>query len=236
MSTDPNGQDGLSPQAEGPPLGLARMFLSYLRVGATGFGGPMALIGLLQEQFVERRKAIGSAEFAEGVAIGQILPGPIAVDAAIYVGYRLRGWLGAMAGAVGLVLPPFLIMLVLTPLYFRFGRVPEAQGFFAGIRPAVVAVIAAASWRLGKRGLKDRSGYVIAGIVMALSLLFGSANQIAQHLRAVQGIASRAQDVGSVGLILLSGILGLLLPGAQKAGEPRPPTGEAEPGAAEGKS
>jgi putative chromate ion transporter len=229
MSTDADRRDDLSPQGEGPPPGLARMFLSYLRVGATGFGGPMALIGLLQEQFVERRKAVGSAEFAEGVAIGQILPGPIAVDAAIYVGYRLRGWLGAMAGAVGLVLPPFVIMLILTPLYFRFGRVPEAQGFFAGIRPAVVAVIAAASWRLGKRGLKDTSGYVIAGLAMALSLLFGSANEIAQHVPAVQGLASRARDVGSIALILLSGVLGLLLPTGRKTDQAGPPKGETEP-------
>ncbi|MBM3499269.1 MAG: chromate transporter [Armatimonadetes bacterium] len=206
-------------------MSLLQMFLTYLRIGATGFGGPMALIGMLQEQFVERKKAISSAEFAEGVAIGQILPGPIAIDAAVYVGYRLRGWLGAIAGAVGLILPPFLIMLVLTPLYFEFGKVPQAQGFFAGLRPAVVAVIAAASWRLGKRGLKDKSGYLIAATVMALSLIFGNAQELAQYLPAIEPVAARARDLGSIALIVLAGGLGLLLPVGQPAKPP--PEGEA---------
>jgi chromate transporter len=193
-------------------VSLFETFLTYLRVGATGFGGPMALIGMLQQQFVERKKAISAAEFAEGVAIGQLLPGPIAIDAAVYVGYRLHGWLGAIAGAVGLILPPFLIMLVATPLYFEVGKLPQLQGFFVGIRPAVVAVIAAASWRLGKKGLKDRAGFLIAAVVMALSLVFGHAQELARYVPAAEAIAPRVRDVGSIGLIVLAGVMGLLLP------------------------
>jgi len=208
-------------------VSLFRMFLTFLRIGATGFGGPMALIGMLQEQFVERKKAIGSEEFAEGVAIGQLLPGPIAIDTAVYVGYRLRGWLGALAGAIGLTLPAFLIMLVLAPAYFQLGRVPQAQGFFAGIRPAVVAVIAAAGWRLGKRGLRDRSGYAIAAVVMALSLIFGRAEDLAQLFPSVGALAGGVRDFGSIGLVVLAGALGLLLPVGRVA-EPAP--GDAPPG------
>lgn len=192
-------------------LSILGILLACLRVGATGFGGPMALVGLLEQQLVERRKAISSPEFAEGVAVGQILPGPIAVDAAAYVGYRLHGFLGAMAAAGGLILPPFVVMLILTPLYFHFGRVPEAQGFFAGVRPAVVAVIAAASWRLAKRGLRDATSYGIAALVLGVSLLVGSAPDISTYCPSLQGVAARLRDTSSIVLILLSGGLGLLL-------------------------
>jgi chromate transport protein ChrA len=130
----------------------------------------------------------------------------------VYVGYRLHGWLGAIAGAVGLILPPFLIMLVATPLYFEVGKLPQLQGFFVGIRPAVVAVIAAASWRLGKKGLKDRAGFLIAAVVMALSLVFGHAQELARYVPAAEAIAPRVRDVGSIGLIVLAGVMGLLLP------------------------
>ena len=187
-----------------------------LRVGATGFGGPMALIGMLQDHFVERRKAVTPEVFSEGVAIGQVLPGPIAVDAAIHMGYRLWGWLGAMAGAVGLVLPPFLLMLVITPLYFHFGnQVHEVQGFFAGVRPAVVAVIAAAALRMGKKGLKGGREYIIAAVIFAGMLLRANA----------------------ILLVVLSALLGLLLcqpdepkqPAAEEAEEPEPAEAEAAP-------
>jgi chromate transporter len=156
-------------------LSLRRLFGIYLRIGTTGFGGVMALLGLLQEHFVEREKAVTPQEFAEGVAIGQVLPGPIALDCAIHIGYRLRGWLGATAAAAGMVLPAFLMMLVLTPLYLRHGEVPQVHGFFWGVRPAVVAVILAAGWRLGTRSIKGLAPVVIAAVVFAAMLLGANA-------------------------------------------------------------
>ncbi len=191
-------------------LSRSGFFATMLRVGATGFGGPMALISLLQQHLVERRKAVSGDEFSEGVAIGQILPGPIAVDAAIHVGYRLYGWLGAVAGAVGLVLPPFLIMLVLTPLYFHYGRVPEAQGFFAGVRPAVAAAIAAAALRLGRRGLKDRRGYAIAAIVFAWMLLRDCLAPFCEQLPDGSVLRQLFTCSGATFAVVASGVLGML--------------------------
>ena len=204
------------------------MFLSYLRIGATGFGGPMALISLLQQEFVERRKAVSSEEFAEGVAIGGILPGPIAIDAAVYIGYRLRGWLGALSAAAGLVLPPFVLMLVLTPLYFRLGRLPETEGFLAGVRPAVVAVIAAAAWRLGKRGLTELSGLSIAAFVLVAGLLSARVDDLAPGWAWLQHSAPAIKALSSVALIVVSGLLGLLIPGRPKPPPDAPPTAQRE--------
>jgi len=198
------------------------MFLSYLRIGATGFGGPMALVSLLQQEFVERRKAVTSEEFAEGVAIGGILPGPIAIDAAVYIGYRLRGWLGALSAAAGLVLPPFVLMLILTPLYFQLGRLPETEGFLAGVRPAVVAVIAAAAWRLGKKGLTQLSGFSIAAFVMVTALVASRVNDLAPGWAWLQDAAPTIKALSSVGLILASGLLGLLVrPRPKPPAEPK---------------
>lgn len=204
-------------------MSLWRMFLSYLRIGATGFGGPMALVSLLQQEFVERRKAVTSEEFAEAVAVGGILPGPIAVDAAVHIGHRLRGWPGAVLGAVGLVLPPFLLMLVLTPLYFRLGRVPETEGFFAGVRPAVVAVIAAAAWRLGKKGLTQLSGLSIAAFVMVAALVTARVDDVAPGCAWLRHSAPTIKALSSVALILMSGLLGLLV-----RQQPKPPVQKEE--------
>ena len=215
-------------------MSLSKFFAVMLRVGATGFGGPMALISMLQQHLVERQKAVSNDEFSEGVAIGQILPGPIAVDAAVYVGYRLHRWLGAIAGAVGLLLPPTLIMLVLTPLYFHFGRVPEAQGFFAGMRPAVATAIAAATVRLGKRGIKDGRGYGIAGLAFAWMLVRDRLTPLAGELPGNAFVYQLLERSGAVFVVVVSGLLGMLLyrPPGGTAGK-GPPSGPAKEGGAQ---
>ena len=141
---------------------LSRLALRFLRIGATGFGGPMALIALMQERLVEKDKAISPEEFSEGVAIGQILPGPIAVDCATHIGYRLHGFVGAIVTTGSLIAPPFFAMLILTPFYLTYGAVPEAAGFFLGVRAAVVAVIVAACVRMGRKGLQGVGPWLLA--------------------------------------------------------------------------
>ena len=186
-----------------------------IRVGSTGFGGPMALISMLRQHLVERHKAVRTEEFSEGVAIGQVLPGLIAVDTAIHVGYRLHGWLGAAIGACGLILPPFLIMLVLTPLYFHYGRVPEAQGFFAGVQPAVAATIAATTLRLGKRGIKNSRGLGIAVFVFAWMVARDSLGPWVNGF-ADDHIVSRLYGwSGAIFLVLVSGFPGMIFHGEE---------------------
>lgn len=175
---------------------LTSLALKFLRIGATGFGGPMALIGLMEHHLVQKAKAVTPEEFAEGVAIGQILPGPVAVDCATHIGYRLHGVVGALVSVGALILPPFLLMLAITPLYLAYGRVPEAQGFFRGVGPAVVAVILVAAWRLSKRFVGDWRAGVIAGAA-AVGILF-KANPIL--------------------IIVEAGLLGLLLAPRGKGG------------------
>jgi chromate transporter len=168
----------------------------FLRMGATGFGGPMALIGLMQRQLVETGD-VAAEDFADGVAVAQVLPGPAALNCATYLGHRLRGLPGAVVSAGGLILPAFLIMLVATPLYLVHGRVPQVAGFFKGVGPAVVAVILAAGWRMSKKFVVGTPAAVIALLVMA-------------------GAIAR---VNPILLVVAAGLLGILIHKPARKGE-----------------
>ena len=153
---------------------LTTLAARFLRMGATGFGGAMVLIGLMQRDLVERGKEVSPELFAEGVAVGQILPGPVAVNCAGYLGFRLRGFVGALVTVVSLILPPFLLMLVLTPMYLHYGKVPQVAGFFKGVTPAVVAVILATAWRMGRKFVVGWAPTVIAVLVAAGAVMKAS--------------------------------------------------------------
>ncbi len=175
---------------------LTELALRFMRIGATGFGGPMALIGLMHQRFVEKDGAVSADEFATGVALGQILPGPVAVDCATHLGLRLHGFVGACVSTVSLILPPFLLMLILTPLYFRYGQVPQAVGFLKGVAPAIIAVIIMAGHNLITKMRLD----VLGGAIVAL---------------ATVGVVVK---VSPVLLILGAGLLGMLFRSRAKAG------------------
>lgn len=162
----------------------------FLRVGSVGFGGPMALVGLMQEQLVEKDKEVSAEDFSTGVALGQILPGPVAIDCAIYLGYRLRGFLGACVAAGSVVLPPFLAMLVLTPMYLHYGAVPQVAGFFQGVAPAVIAVILMAGYNMASK-FKFSFGAVVIAVVAGAGIVFKVNPVLLILLAGLAGIALR---------------------------------------------
>ena len=121
-----------------PPGALLRYFL---RLGTTGFGGPVALVGYMQRDLVERRGWYTPDEYREGLALAQLAPGPLAAQLAMYLGWARGG--AVTAGLVGLafVLPSFLMVLAIGVGYVRFGGLPWMQGAFYGIGAAVIAII-----------------------------------------------------------------------------------------------
>ena len=114
---------------------LGSLFLTFLKIGSTAFGGFMALISVVQNYVVERRKLISHEEMLDGVSLATILPGPVAVNVVAYVGYRMRGWLGALVSAGAVILPSFLLLVCLSYAYFRFGQMPAVGRFFIGVHP-----------------------------------------------------------------------------------------------------
>jgi chromate transporter len=138
------------------PVPLTEFCLYFLRLGTFGFGGPIALVGYMQRDLVERRRWIPKQDFTEGLALAQLAPGPLAAQLAIYLGWVRARVLGATLVSIAFILPSFLMVLVLSALYLRFGGLSWMQGAFYGIGAAVIAIIARSAVKLVKLTLGKR--------------------------------------------------------------------------------
>ena len=148
---------------------LARYFLT---LGATGFGGPLALVGSMQRDLVERRKWFTPAEFADGLALAQASPGPLAAQLAMYLGWLRGGVLGATSAGLAFVIPPFLLVVALAVLYRRAGALPWIEPAFLGVGAAVIAILARSTVKLSRLTLRaDPLLWVIAAGNAAAVLL-----------------------------------------------------------------
>lgn len=156
---------------------LGGIFLSFLHVGATGFGGGLAVVAQLRTLALHRRRWFTEHEFAEGLALAQSLPGSLAGNVAAYVGLRLRGWRGAAVALAGLVLPSTLLMVLLAILYRHTRNLPDAEMLFRGLNAAVVALIAVTAWRIGRSTLSKPWQWYIA-VLSGLAVIFLGATVI----------------------------------------------------------
>ena len=138
------------------------LVLYYLRLGAIGFGGPVALVGQMEKELVGERRWLTREEFREGVAVCQSLPGPLAIQVGIFISYIRGGVWGAWAGGWAFILPNFLFVAALGALYVHFGDLSPLRGIFYGVSPAVIALIVYSCHRLARLGMEDRLQWVIA--------------------------------------------------------------------------
>ncbi|MCC6317903.1 MAG: chromate efflux transporter [Gemmatimonadaceae bacterium] len=147
---------------------LARYFLE---LGTTGFGGPIALVGYMERDFVDTRRWVTREEFRDGLAFAQLAPGPLAAQLAIYLGWRAHGARGATIAGVAFVMPSFVMVLLIAIGYVQFGGAPWLAGAFYGIGSAVIAIIARSAIKLA-RGTVGNDGlrwlvFLVTGIVTA---------------------------------------------------------------------
>ena len=158
--------DTASAPAPVPQRGSWTDFLLYfLRLGALGFGGPIALVGYMQRDLVEERRWITKEEYTEGLALSQLSPGPLAAQLAIYLGWVRGGILGSNLVSVAFILPSFLMVIALAILYIRFGGLPWMQSVFYGVAAAVIGIIARSSVKLVRMTLKgDRLLWVFFAV------------------------------------------------------------------------
>jgi chromate transporter len=171
---------------------LRQIFLAFLRMGAFGFGGLPSMLSLCQRELIEKRRWLTADEFAEGVAIGQITPGPPIVNTAIYAGYRLRGLRGALVTTAGQVIPGLVLVVVLAYLYAQGKTIPLFASALKGVGAAVVGLLASVVLNMGRRQLKKPAAVALAaGAFLLLHSL----------------------KVNPIALILLSGAAGYLLYG-----------------------
>jgi chromate transporter len=135
------------------PYSLRQLAAYFLRLGTTGFGGPIALVGYMQRDLVETRRWIALEDYKEGLALAQLAPGPLAAQLAIYLGWLDHGILGATLVAIAFVLPSFVMVFVLAAFYIAYGGLTWMQGAFYGIGAAVIAIIARSTYKLAKSTL-----------------------------------------------------------------------------------
>ena len=146
---------------------LSTLFSYFFRLSWTAFGGSLAYISMMMDDCVEKRKWLSKDEFTEMLGITNMLPGPNATEMAIHIGCAKGGRVGGVLSGLGFTVPSFMIMLVLSWLYFQYGAVPSIAGLFYGINPVVVSIIIVTILRLGKTSITD---WKLASIFLATAL------------------------------------------------------------------
>ncbi|HEY2863905.1 MAG TPA: chromate transporter [Casimicrobiaceae bacterium] len=130
------------------PCSLGQLALYFVKLGSIGFGGPVALVGYMYRDLVEMRRWIAEEEYREGLALAQLMPGPLAAQLAMYLGYVRYRTLGATVVGVAFVLPSFLMVVVIGWAYGRYGGLPWMQAVFYGVGAAVIGIIAISAYKL----------------------------------------------------------------------------------------
>lgn len=145
-----------------------QLFWTYLKIGTFTLGGGYAMLPLIQREVVDRKGWIDEEEFLNMIALAQAAPGLIAVNSAIFIGWRIGGWKGVSGAVLGAVLPSFLIILAIAMVFAEWKELPAVEAVFKGVRPAVVALIAAPLFKLAKSA---KISWITALIPVAAALL-----------------------------------------------------------------
>ena len=172
---------------------ILTLFLTMLKIGLFTFGGGYAMIALLEAEFVSKRKWIEAEEFLDLVAIAESTPGPIAINAATYIGYKQAGFWGSFAATLGVCIPSFVIIFVISLFFDAFLSLRLVAAAFRGIQVCVVYLILSAGINMLRKMEKAPFQMVILGVVTACLVVFS--------LLAIR--------LSSIVLILICGCVGL---------------------------
>lgn len=180
----------------GPGARLRELAAVFLKLGAISFGGPAAAIGLMEDEVVGKRRWLTRQHYLDLLGVTNLIPGPNSTEMAISVGYARAGWPGLIVAGASFILPAALLTLAIAWAYVRFGALPVTGRLLAGVKPAVIAVIAMAVWRLGRTAIRN-AWLAILGAAALLAFLM---------------------KVNPLPILVGGGLLGMLL---QRAGEIR---------------
>ncbi|MEW5865731.1 MAG: chromate transporter [Bacillota bacterium] len=171
-------------------MNVLTLFFTFAKIGLFTFGGGYAMIPLMQREIINVNGWLTMKEFVDIIAIAEMTPGPVAVNSATYVGYKIAGIGGAAAATIGVVFPSFVVILAIATLFLRFKDAPAVKAVTMGLRPAVTALVAAAAISLTKAALVD-----LVGLIIAILVLLGMFRL----------------KIHPVLIILLAGVLGVIL-------------------------
>jgi chromate transporter len=153
------------------PVGLGRLFLSFLKIGSVVFGSGYVLLAFLQTEFVEHLHWLTDKQLIDAVAVGQFTPGPV-FTTATFIGYVVAGWMGAVVATVGIFLPGFVLVAVSGPLIPRLKKSPVAAAALDGVVAGSLALMAVVTWQLGKVSIVDRTTLVMFVVSLIVLLRF----------------------------------------------------------------
>ena len=145
-------------------VSLRTLVSAFGRIGLMSFGGPAAQIAVMHAELVERRRWLTERQFLDALGFCMLLPGPEAMQLATFAGWRLRGWMGGLIAGLLFVLPGAIVIAALALLYVSYGSLPLVETLFLGVQAAVVAIVAQALIRLGRRALAGAEGWVLASL------------------------------------------------------------------------
>lgn len=181
---------------------LIELFWAFFKIGLFTIGGGYASLPLIENEIVNAKAWLTVQEYMDIITISQITPGPIAINSATFVGTKVAGFIGAVIATLGVVAPSVIIALILAKMYYKYRNVDTMQGILAGLRPAVVALIASAGMTLLVAAILENGGIQIGNYVI---------NIVAIIMLFVAFIALRKFKVDSILVIFLCGITAILL-------------------------
>jgi len=148
---------------------LTEIFLTFAKIGLTGFGGGMAIVALVERICVREKNWITSEEFLHGLAFGQIL-GPFSLNVCTFTGHHLRGIRGGITAAVGFICPSFLLVSLLSWIYFTYHKLPQLQAALKGTNPVIIGLIVVVAFDMGRKQIKNPTGIIMALAAFAASV------------------------------------------------------------------
>lgn len=169
---------------------LFQIFWTFFKIGPVTFGGGYAMIPLIEREVVEKKKWVKTEDITDVFAIAESIPGAIAINSSTFIGYRIGGIKGAIAALLGVFLPTFLIVVVLSMIFLQIQDNPKIEAAFQAIRASIVALIVYAGYMIGKTAIIDKTTLIIS--IGSMAILF-------------------FLHIHPVGIILFGILLGILL-------------------------
>ncbi|HEX3028525.1 MAG TPA: chromate transporter [Clostridia bacterium] len=151
---------------------LLDLFLTFFKIGAFTIGGGLAMLPIIEREIVDKKGYINKEEIIDAFAISQSLPGIIAINSAIYVGYRIAGLIGALVTALGVILPSFVIILAIAMLFTTVSGNVWINKALTGVKAGVAGVIAVSVVNLARKAIKDAFGIILAIVAFVLAAIF----------------------------------------------------------------
>jgi chromate transporter len=144
---------------------ILQLFISFFKIGAFSFGGGYAMLPFIKKEIIEVHHWLTTSEFIDILAVSEMTPGPIAINSATFLGYKVAGVIGSIAATVAVVLPSFIVISLIYHFYTKFRNSPYVDWAFKGIRPVVLGLIASASISVAKDAFIDLKSVIIAAVL-----------------------------------------------------------------------